>query len=84
MLSLVSGNVAGSELNLLNNKFGYGFCYEEASADVLLPGLCDFLEKAYREKMETGAVQYTLNPELEETFRYDNLAKKLEEFMQAI
>lgn len=84
VLSLVSGNVAGSELNLLNNKFGYGFCYEEASADVLLPGLCDFLEKAYQEKMETGAVQYTLNPELEETFRYDNLAKKLEEFMQAI
>lgn len=84
VLSLVSGNVAGSELNLLNDKFGYGFCYEEASADVLLPGLCDFLEKAYREKMETGAVHYTPDPELEATFRYDNLARKLEEFMQVI
>lgn len=84
VLSLVSGDAAGSELNLLNEKFNYGFCYEEACADVLLPGLCAFLEKAYREKMESGAVHYTANPELEATFRYDNLAKKLEEFMLEI
>ena len=84
ILSLVSGDAAGSELNYLNEKFGYGFCYEEACASTLLPGLCDFLEKAYHEKMESGTVQHTISPELEATFRYDNLAKKLEEFMLEI
>lgn len=84
ILSLVSGDLAGSELDYLNERFGYGFCYEQARADVRLPGLRDFLEKAYREKMETGAVQHRPNPELEETFRYDNIAKQLEEFMRTI
>lgn len=84
ILSLVSGDVAGSELNLINEKFDYGFCYEEAGRNALLPELCDFLEKAYREKMENGAVSYTENPELEATFRYDNLAEQLEAFMQEI
>ena len=84
ILSLVSGDVAGSELNLINDRFDYGFCYEEARRDTLMPELCDFLEKAYREKMEKGAVQYTANPELEATFRYDNLARQLEAFMQEI
>ena len=84
ILSLVSGDVAGSELNLINEKFDYGFCYEEARRNVLLPELCSFLEKAYREKMENGAVSYTENPELEATFRYDNLAEQLEAFMQEI
>lgn len=84
ILSLVSGDVPGSELNFLNDKFSYGFCYEEARRNELLPALCNFLEKAYGEKMESGAVEYTPNPELEEAFRYDNLAGKLEAFMQAI
>lgn len=84
ILSLVSGDVAGSELNLINEKFDYGFCYEEARRNVQLPELCGFLEKAYREKMENGAVSYTENPELEATFRYDNLAEQLEAFMQEI
>ena len=84
ILSLVSGNLAGSELNLINEKFNYGFCYEEAYGNLLLPELCNFLEKAYREKMDNGAVLYTANPELEATFRYDNLAKQLEAFMQEI
>ena len=84
ILSLVSGDAAGSELDFLNEKFGYGFCYEEARRQERLPALCDFLEKAYREKMETGSVQYTENPELEAAFRYDNLARQLEAFMQEI
>ena len=84
ILSLVSGDEAGSELNLINDRFDYGFCYEEARKEVLMPELCNFLEKAYREKMEKGAVQYTADPELEATFRYDNLAKQLEAFMQEI
>ena len=84
ILSLVSGDLAGSELDYLNEKFDYGFCYEQARADERLPALCDFLEKAYREKMETGAVQHKPNPELEETFRYDNIAKQLEAFMRTV
>lgn len=84
ILSLISGSLPNSELNMLNEKLRYGFCYEACREAEEFPRLCSFLEQAYREKMTYGRVQYEVNPELEATFRYDNLAQQLETFMQKI
>lgn len=84
ILSLISGNVPNCELNILNEKFRYGFCYEACQEEEQFAQLCDFLEKAYREKMEQGKVQFDVNPELEAAFRYDNLAQQLEDFIAKI
>lgn len=81
ILSLVSGNLSGSELNFLNDRFHYGFCYEEARSEECFAGLCEFLAKAYDEKMNCGKVCYEIAPEFEEHFRYDILAERLEHFM---
>ena len=84
ILSLISGNLPGSELNILNEKFRYGFCYESCRESEQFAQLCDFLERAYRDKMEHGKVQFAVNPELEKAFRYDNLAMQLEDFIRKI
>ena len=84
ILSLVSGDLPGSELSILNDRFHYGFCYEEARDQECFEGLCEFLAKAYDEKMNCGKVQYQIAPAFEEHFRYDNLAEQLERFMEQL
>ena len=79
ILSVVSGAVPYCELNTLNEKFQYGCCYEESRHKETFEQLCDFIHRAYQEKMEYGHVQYETKPELEAAFRYDNLAARLEE-----
>lgn len=84
ILSLVSGDLPGSELDLINEKYHYGFCYEAGRDKSNLDGLCDFLAKCYEEKMTVGKVRYEENPDLEARFRYDNLAQQLENFIRTI
>ena len=84
ILSLVSGELPHSELSLLNETFGYGFCYEACREKELFDKLCDFLADSYKEKMELGKIQHEVNPKLEEKFRYDNIAQQLEQFIQSI
>lgn len=78
ILSLVAGDVPGSELHLINEKYHYGFCYENCRESEQFARLCDYLETAYKEKMELGAVGYDPDPALKTDFRYDTLAQSLE------
>lgn len=84
ILSLISGDLPNSELNILNERFHYGFCHESCRGEAHFQELCDFLEKSYQEKMSLGKVAFDVNPELEAAFRYDNLAQQLEEFILKI
>lgn len=84
ILSLVSGDLPNSELHLINEKYQYGFCYEASRDQKHFDSLCDFLARAYEEKMKSGKVQHEINPDLEKRFRYDNLAQQLEAFIQTI
>lgn len=84
ILSLISGDLPNSELNILNEKFHYGFCHESCRGEAHFQKLCDYLEKAYNEKIAYGKVCYQPDPELEAAFRYDNLAQQLEEFISKI
>ncbi len=78
ILSLVAGDVPYSELNLINEKYHYGFCYENCQEKEQFDALCAYLESLYMEKVSTGSVTYNPNPDLETDFRYDMLSKKLE------
>lgn len=85
ILSIINGNIPHSELSLLNEKYHYGFCYENCRERELFQQLCDYLEALYNEKMTTGAIAYNPDPALVTDFRYDTLAKKLEALcLQAI
>jgi len=78
ILALVAGDIPYSELDLINEKYGYGFCYENCREKEQFQALCDYLEGLYREKMSAGSISYTPDPALETDFRYDTLSKKLE------
>lgn len=84
ILSVINGDLPGSELYALNEKFCYGFCYEDCRKDEQFSQLCDYLERAYNEKLRCGSVDYRMNPELEAAFRYDHLAQQLEDFIREI
>ena len=84
ILSIVSGNLPDSELCYLNEKYHYGFCYEASRDAAHFDDFCDFLAKSYEEKMKFGRVRHEISPELEDRFRYDNLAKQLEDFILSI
>lgn len=84
ILALVNGDVADSELDIINRKYGYGLCYEKARDKEDFEKLCDFLSQAYREKMEEGQMNFEINPELEKAFRYDVLAGQLEKFCEEL
>ncbi len=84
ILSLVSGDRPNSELHMINEQYGYGFCYEASRDQAHFDRFCDFLAQCYQEKMELGKIQHEVNPALEERFRYDNIARQLEAFIQTI
>lgn len=84
ILSIVSGDLPESELCVLNEKFHYGFCYEDCRREEQFSRLCDYLETAYNEKMRCGSVGYRMNPALEAAFRYDHLAQQLEDFIENV
>ncbi len=78
ILAVVAGEVPHSELDLINQKYRYGFCYEVSREKEQFNSLCDYLEKAYCKKMSAGVVEYAPEPALEEDFRYDILSERLE------
>ena len=84
ILAIVAGDVPNSELYQIDQRFHYGFCYEESRDAELFPQLCDFLLQAYTQKMERGAVDYAPSEELSTHFRYDTLTRQLEAICQRL
>ena len=84
ILSMITGDLPNSELYVINEQYHYGFCYEACRGEGQFERLCEFLAKAYEEKMRFGRVLYEIDPKLEKKFRYDTLAKQLESFIQTI
>lgn len=78
ILALVDGDTPNSELYQLNQKYHYGFCYEEARRQKQFPELCAFLLQLYTQKMEHGSVEYAPSEEFSAAFRYDTLTRQLE------
>ncbi len=78
ILSLICGNVPNSELNRINKKYNYGFCFEDSMSDIYFEQLCQYIEKAYKNKCDSLNVPYDPSPGLFSDFRYDTLAKKFE------
>lgn len=84
MLALVAGSVPNSELYRLQQKYHYGFCYEEASNEQDQERLADWLLQAYRCCREGLPVPYEPEEALFSAFRYDTLTKQLESLCQTL
>lgn len=81
ILSLLTGDKPDSDLNLLNKKYNYGFCYETCQEKVHFPALLDWLETAYTCKQAGQPIPYHPEPGLFTDFCYSNLSQKLEKIM---
>lgn len=81
ILTLVSGDVPNSELFMLNQKYHYGFCYEECADSAELEKLYRWVEDAYNRKQNGSTVDYLPRVELFEDFTYQKLTKQLEKIM---
>lgn len=79
IVCLISGERPNSELYRINEKYHYGFCYEEASKQTHEPKLEKYLLEQYNRKLRGESLKYDPCPELFTDFRYDNLARNMDE-----
>lgn len=79
ILTLVDGNEANSELYQMNEKYKYGFCYENANKVVSLIGLEKFLIDLYTYKVNNRLSKVYISDKLYLEYMYKNIAKKLEQ-----
>ena len=79
ILSIIAGEVSNCELFRLNNEYNYGFCFEQARDSQQEEEFESFVLNMYNQKISRGKVEYQINEELLEKFKYQNLAKELEQ-----
>lgn len=84
ILSLVSGDVPGSELEMLNDKYHYGFCCEKASGDTGVEELKRWILDAYEKKQQGRSPAYDPEEALFTAFTYRGLTEKLEKLMREL
>ena len=84
ILAIISGDEANSELNIMNEKYHYGFCYEAANDAQDFENLKKWILSAYQAKVSGQTPTYEATPEFSQDFRYDNLAKRLDEIISSL
>lgn len=84
ILTIVAGDEANSELKLMNEKYHYGFCYEDANKKTDFKGLKSWILEAYNTKMSGHSFVSKATPDLATDFRYDHLANKLDEIIHSL
>lgn len=78
ILSVISGDLPNSELKLINDKYHYGFCYENCNESIRISDLIKYLRGLYTEKMKTGHISYSPSDELSNKFHYKTISSELE------
>lgn len=84
ILTIISGDEANSELNSMNEKYHYGFCYESVNDAQDFENLKKWILSAYQAKMSGQSFDSKATPEFSKDFRYDQLAKRLDEIISSL
>ena len=84
ILTVISGNLPGSELGAIIQECNAGIVYEEVNAQRDYPVLKQWLLDAYREKMEKGSVCSHLIEAKREQYSYATIARKLFETFESV
>ena len=77
IISVLAGNLGYSELWQLNEKYGYGFCFEAVRKKELLDSFQNYLVRLYREKQENGRISYAASEDFKNAFVYNKTADAL-------
>lgn len=84
ILAVVTGGEPNSELLKLNEKYKYGFCYENCSEKAQYHALCNWIETAYSKKTSGEDVPNMPKAELFSDFLYENLTTGLEQKLKEL
>lgn len=82
ILTLVAGNAQNGELKYLDDKFHYGYCYEEGGGDASFEGLCNYLVSVYKSSSINGLVPFESGEELRNYFEYSQLTARVEKLLE--
>lgn len=77
VLTLINGDLSGSELGRMMETVKAGFVYEEADHDADFPSLCGWLHERFLEKQSSGHVKSTLIEEEKQQYSYERIAEKM-------
>ena len=84
ILTVVNGTTTGGELKQLQDKYHYGYCYEQGGGHEAFEELCRYLAKAYKSSTKEALLAFDQPEELVEDFKYPNLTRKLESIMESL
>ena len=84
IITIIAGDLAGSELANIIHDCNAGIVYEEANDSEDFKSLKDWLLSVYREKMNTGRVESHLIPEKRAVYSYDRIAECLCEVFNTV
>lgn len=84
ILTVISGDVANCELKQMQDRYNYGYCFEQANGRSAEIAFDSYLLQIYQEKMNAEAIEYHPDESLFTDFRYDTLTDKLLELMSSV
>lgn len=84
IFSIVSGDESDSELYNLNEKYNYGYCYEEARGEEQNIEFKDRIIELYNKKNNCVPLMQSFNTALYERFSYPNLTIELRNIFESL
>ncbi len=82
VLTLINGDLAGSELGRMMDTVGAGLLYEEADHETDYPALLAWLEARFVEKRGTGQVKSTLVEDKKQQYSYERITLEMYQLMK--
>lgn len=77
VLTIVNGDLNGSELGRMMENVNAGFVYEEADHDTDFTAMCGWLHERWLEKQASGYVKSTLIEEKKQQYSYERIAEEM-------
>ena len=77
IIAIISGDIPDSELGCIVRDCRAGIVYEQPRHETDYPALKQWLREAYTQKVTTGQVVSTLDPQCREQYSYAQLSRRL-------
>ena len=84
IISIVTGNMANSEIKEMTKIGNLGCVYEEKNDKEDFVNLKNYILKQYKSFIENNMVDFSPNVDYVKSFEYKNITKQFEEIMERI
>ena len=81
ILTIVNGDLPGSEVTEVMNEGNFGFCYEEATHAVDYEQMKKYIKMQYDQVMKTGKTVYSPCAAVRDRYNYERIVDRIEELI---